>query len=143
MASRLISDLIPEVAAKVEFFVAACAARGVEVMVYCTYRSAEEQALLYAVGRTVPGKVVTKAKPWESAHQYRRAADCVPMVLGKPLWTHSNNSEEWQVFAEEAERAGLEWAGRWTRFREYVHVQDLGGQSMAHLRAAAATTGVA
>jgi len=133
MASRSVDDLLPEVRDKVLAFVNGCAARGVTIMVYCTHRGPEEQALLYERGRTLPGPVVTKAKSWQSAHQYRRAADCVPMVLGKPLWKYEKNSPEWVIFGEEVEKAGLEWAGKWQRFREYVHVQDLSGKTISQL----------
>lgn len=153
MASRALTDLVPTVRSKVESWVSACEARGVSVLVYCTLRSAEEQAALYQIGRTVPpiGKIVTNAPAWSSAHQYGRAVDAVPTVHGKPLWRAfpSNSAEqafrasgelrhlvpEWAVFAEEAERAGLEWAGRWKSFREYVHVQALDGMTIAQLYA--------
>ena len=133
MASRSVDDLLPEVRDKVLAFIEGCAVRGVTVEVYCTYRSPQEQALIYERGRSLPGPIVTKAKPWQSAHQYRRAADAVPMVLGKPLWKYEAASPEWKIFGEEAEKAGLEWAGKWKRFREYVHVQDLGGKTISQL----------
>jgi peptidoglycan L-alanyl-D-glutamate endopeptidase CwlK len=131
MPSRDVNALVPEVAAKVRAWVAACAARGVEVLVYCTYRSADEQAELYARGRTKPGRRVTNAPAWSSWHNHRRAADAVPLRSGKPLWRYDADDVEWQVYAEEAKRAGLEWAGTWKKFREFDHVQDTGGLTLA------------
>lgn len=46
------------------------------------YRSPEKQAQLYAQGRTAPGPVVTRAKPWSSAHQLADAADICHLSLG-------------------------------------------------------------
>jgi peptidoglycan L-alanyl-D-glutamate endopeptidase CwlK len=103
----------------------------VDVLVYCTLRTAEEQAELYARGRTKPGPKVTMAAPWQSWHQYGRAVDAVPLVHGKPLWRYDGMRYEWQVFADEARAAGLEWSGDWKRFKEYVHVQDTGGMTVA------------
>lgn len=134
MASRRLEDLRPEAAERVKTWLAACAARGVDVLVYCTLRSPEEQAELYALGRTKPGKVVTNAPPWASYHQFGMAADGVPLRGGKPLWTYNSEAKEWVVFAQEADNAGLEWAGRWKRFREYVHVQYTGGKELSQLR---------
>lgn len=41
------------------------------------FRSFQEQAVLYAQGRTRPGKIVTNAKPGQSIHNYRYAVDIV------------------------------------------------------------------
>jgi peptidoglycan L-alanyl-D-glutamate endopeptidase CwlK len=76
---------------------------------------------------------VTNAKPWQSAHQYRRAIDGVPLRNGKPLWKYNSGDLEWQVVVEEAEKLGLEWAGRWKTFREFVHFQDLEGHTVQEL----------
>ena len=136
--SRALSDLEPETRARVEAWLAACTGRGVDVLVYCTLRTAEEQDALYQQGRTKPGRIVTNAPAGSSWHNYARAADAVPLRGGKPLWRYDSTDPEWQVFAEEAERAGLEWAGRWRRFREYVHVQHTGGLTLAQARSGTA-----
>lgn len=140
MASRKPEDLEPETHAKVLAWVAACAARGVDVLVYCTLRTPEEQAVLYGQGRTTKGPIITNAAPWQSFHQYGRAVDAVPMLNGKPDWSYSDlNGDKipdepwWNVMVEEADKQGLEWAGRWKGFREYVHWQFDGGHSLAEL----------
>jgi peptidoglycan L-alanyl-D-glutamate endopeptidase CwlK len=123
--------LIPEVRAKVEQWHEACLARGVEMLVYCTRRTAIEQEALYAKGRTSPGPKVTNALPWQSWHQYGRAIDAVPLDGGKPVWKYSPTNGLWAAAAEEGDLVGLEWAGRWKTFREYVHWQDTGGLTLA------------
>jgi peptidoglycan L-alanyl-D-glutamate endopeptidase CwlK len=51
----------------------------IEPLIYCGRRTMEEQAALYAKGRTISGKIVTKAKPGESYHNYGLAFDWVPL----------------------------------------------------------------
>ena len=48
-------------------------------LIYCGRRTMEEQAGLYAKGRTKPGKIVIKAKPGQSYHNYGLAFDWVPL----------------------------------------------------------------
>jgi len=48
-------------------------------LIYCGRRTMEEQAALYAIGRSAPGKVVTKARAGESYHNYGLAFDWVPL----------------------------------------------------------------
>jgi peptidoglycan L-alanyl-D-glutamate endopeptidase CwlK len=67
------------------------------------------------------GAHVTHAACGESWHNYARALDAVPLVNGKPAWKTA--SPYWQLYGEAAEKVGLEWAGRWKRFKEYPHVQ--------------------
>lgn len=52
---------------------------GILPLIYTGLRSMEEQAALYAIGRSKPGKIVTKARPGESYHNYGLAFDWVPM----------------------------------------------------------------
>ena len=39
----------------------------------------------------------------------------------------------WRVMVEEAEALGIEWAGRWKSFVEYVHFQVTGDKTIAEL----------
>lgn len=121
MPSRSLDDLHPIFQPYARAFVAACRVDGLEVLVYCTRRTMEEQAELYAQGRTKPGRIVTHARPGQSAHNYGLALDAVPMLAGKPQWQTS--SPLWQQFGRLARAAGCEWAGDWKRFREFPHVQ--------------------
>lgn len=130
-SSRSLDDLHPEVRPLVDAFLAACAKAKIDILVTCTWRSPQEQARLYAQGRTKPGKIVTRAQPGQSMHNAMRggkpaslAVDVVPMRAGKPVWgTTGADLELWQKVGKLGEKAGLEWAGRWTRFREFPHFQ--------------------
>lgn len=46
----------------------------------------------------------------------------------------------WRIMVEEADALGLEWAGRWTGFREFVHFQNRGGLDLDQLAAAQGIT---
>jgi peptidoglycan L-alanyl-D-glutamate endopeptidase CwlK len=163
MASRRIEDLELGVAELARKHQLACLERGVELLIYCTLRDEREQAELYAQGRTaeqlrtrrnrlarqglqVPAALLasikprptarklTNAGPGESFHQYGLAYDCVPLVQGKPVWSPTGAGEPlWKKVAAAGESIGLEWAGRWTTFREMPHFQATGGRSIEDL----------
>ncbi len=128
MASRSLSDLHPKAREKALQWIDACKAQDIDVLVYCTYRSAAEQDDLYRIGREIPGKRVTNAKGGQSMHQYRVAWDAVPLIGGKPAWS---NSELYRRMGEIAESLGIEWAGRWKSMRETAHFQYVEGLKLA------------
>jgi peptidoglycan L-alanyl-D-glutamate endopeptidase CwlK len=129
--SRKLDDLLPCVQKMAKDFVSKCAAVGIDVLITSTYRDMEEQARLFAQGRTTPGNIVTNARPGESFHNYRCAFDFVPRVNGIPQW------EDLSLFrkcGEIAEICGLEWAGRWVKMKEMAHCQFSGGLTIADLK---------
>lgn len=130
--SRSLDDLLPVVKLKAEAFKAACKAQNIDVLIYSTYRDNAAQAAEYAKGRSVPGHIVTNAKPGTSYHNWRCAFDFVPMVGGKEQW---NDSALYLRCGIIAESVGLEWAGRWKSFRETAHCQYTGGLSISDLQA--------
>lgn len=146
MASRRLEDLHPVTREKTKAFLQRAKEKGIDVLIYCTYRSPEEQEVLYMQGRLEQfgitleelnerrvklglwkltekeaKKKVTNAKPWQSFHQYGLAFDCAPLAGGKPDW---DNLEAYAVLGEISKEVGLEWAGSWERFRELPHFQD-------------------
>jgi peptidoglycan L-alanyl-D-glutamate endopeptidase CwlK len=86
-----------------------------------TYRNDTDQAADYAKGRTMPGKVVTNAKPGQSLHNYYPAlAFDIAFKVGNTLF--------WDVslfrkFATIAKKVGLEWGGDWPNFKDNPHFQ--------------------
>lgn len=124
MSSRLISDLEPITQGLAIAFLADCAVVGDDVLVTCTRRSPQEQDALWAQGRTVPGKIVTRARGNESPHNFGMALDIVPMIHGKPVWDIAHPS--WQRIAKIGQTAGLEWGGSWVKFKDYPHFQRPG-----------------
>jgi len=118
--SRKLEDLHPKVKTMCEQFIASCAKNNIDILITSTYRDAESQNALYAQGRTAPGKIVTKAKGGQSFHNWRVAFDFCPIVNGKPNWS---DVALYTQCGEIAESIGLEWAGRWKKFKELAHCQ--------------------
>jgi len=59
----------------------------------------------------------------------------VPLHHGKPVWdTSGANGLLWQQIGALGESVGLEWAGRWKKFRELAHFQFTGGLTLAELQ---------
>ena len=132
MASRAIHDLHPAVARRALAHMEVCKEQGIELLIYCTYRSTDEQDKLYAQGRTDPGKIITNARGGQSTHQYRCAYDAVPVINGKAVWDDLNLIIR---VGQLGETCGLEWAGRWSgKLKETVHYQYTGGYSINELR---------
>ncbi|WP_248484122.1 M15 family metallopeptidase domain-containing protein [Tepidibacter aestuarii] len=69
--SRNLNDLHPYVKHLAEKFIGGCKGHGIEVLIYCTYRSIEEQNKLYAKGRTVPGNKITQHSGVEQTYMKR------------------------------------------------------------------------
>lgn len=77
--------------------------------VFETFRSPERQRNLYAQGRTAPGDIVTKARPWSSYHQYGLAVDFVLFIDGKWSWrTDGQFRLAWERLHEIAREQNLE-----------------------------------
>lgn len=140
MASRKLEDLAPLFRARVAEWLADCHAESLEVLVYCTYRSHNEQADLYKIGRTVKGAGVTKtrpmgrkvtnAKPGQSAHQWGLAIDFVPMKNGKLLW---GDTKRYDHAIKLAEARGMESL----RPYELAHLQVAGFDWREYMRKSA------
>jgi peptidoglycan LD-endopeptidase CwlK len=128
MASRDLADLRQDVREMAEKHVSACAAEGIQLLIYCTFRSDREQAIEYAKGRTTPGRIVTNAKPGQSKHNHMEdskpaslAYDCIPLINGKAQWDNTALVNKVGILGESV---GLAWAGRWRgKLRESVHFE--------------------
>ena len=130
--SRNLSDLHPKVKTLCEQFIASCAKQNIDILITSTYRDTESQNALYAQGRTTPGKKVTNAKGGQSFHNWKVAFDFCPIVNGKAQW---NDVALFTKCGEIAESIGLEWAGRWVKFRELAHCQYTNGLTLADFQA--------
>lgn len=109
----------------------------VRVEVISGLRSWHTQAALYAQGRTKPGKIVTKARPGSSWHNYGLAFDLglfqggIYLDEGFPAQADKHYAELGKL----APKYGLEWAGNWKSFPETPHFQKTYGHSLAELQA--------
>lgn len=152
MASRKLTDLSPAVEAMAIKFLSDCSddpwfqRNGISVLITCTYRSGQEQDMLYAQGRTTPGRIVTNAKAGQSWHNAvdvhslpaAEAFDFVPLRAGKPVWgtsgdgvdddpsdDHKDDLEVWQRCGAHAVNCGLNWYGSpGSSFKEFPHCQN-------------------
>ncbi|WP_281954276.1 M15 family metallopeptidase [Pseudophaeobacter arcticus] len=91
-------------------------------ILYC-HRSADKQRELYSKGRTTPGRIVTKAGPWESAHQYYEAVDIIHPSKG---WEVSE--KYWDTLATVvrivSDKYGVQLNhGHNWRFRDSAHIE--------------------
>lgn len=136
-SSRSVDALVMPVKKMALDFIHAAKLVGIDLLITCTYRCPQDQDKLYAQGRNGnPGKIVTNARAGDSLHQYRVALDVVPLRDGKPVWgTTGADGELWQRIGELGESVGLEWAGRWVKFREFPHFQFTGGLTLADFKA--------
>ena len=153
MASRKLTDLTPNVKEKAEFVINYCKERGVEILIYCTLRTLQEQAILYRSSRKsgtiVQAKIQklkdrdlgflaeiiekvgaqayngwkTNAAPGESYHAYKEAFDAVPLLGGKAIWDYNRYPEGWAIYGEAVRAAGMCWGGDWLRHTDFPHAQ--------------------
>lgn len=78
---------------------------------YYGKRSIEVQDSLYAAGRTAPGRIVTRARGGESAHNYGCASDWTLFERsGKALWPKAG-SGAWSQYKDACVKAGAFWGG--------------------------------
>lgn len=126
--SREIGDLEPETRRMCVEFLAECEAAGLLVKITHTLRTMEEQAHLYAKGRTLPGPQVTKAKPGQSPHNYGMAFDVA--FEGKTPYPKETDPR-WEQLGKIGEMVGLKWGGRWKGFPDRPHFERPQWRSMA------------
>ncbi|MDP2606152.1 MAG: M15 family metallopeptidase [Deltaproteobacteria bacterium] len=88
---------------------------GIEILKTSTLRPLEEEAEIFAIGRTKPGKKVTNAEPGKSWHNFGLAFDVVPLVNGKAVW----DSPFWKRIGELGKQVGLFWVELITLMKKY------------------------
>jgi len=157
MAGKKLDELAGSIQQLAVQLLERCRLEGLDLLIYCTLRSIDEQARLFCQGRSAsqisakaaelrvrwnradladllcavgprPGKIVTFAGPGQSLHNYGLAFDAVPLAAGKPVWQTARPDERalWEHYGRLGTALGLEWAGTWTRFREFPHMQARG-----------------
>lgn len=108
----------------------------VTVEVISGLRSWQQQAALYAQGRTKPGRIVTKAPAGSSWHNYGLAMDLGLFQRGRYL-DETSPAVAAKLYAKLGSLAaalGIEWAGTWKSFPEGPHFQWTGGLTLAEAR---------
>ena len=99
-------------------------------------RTWDEQAKLYAQGRTASGKIITNARPGYSNHNFGIAVDMGVFKNGKYL--DENSPDESESFhrkaAEIAKKYNIAWGGDWLSFKDYPHFEYRTGKTLSQLR---------
>jgi len=107
--SRDLNLLHPIMRQRAQAVLQDCESAGLPLRIFEAWRSPNRQRLLYAQGRTAPGRIVTYAKAWQSYHQFGLAADFVGFVGGN--WTWDLPDATWRQLHGFGERHGLEKLG--------------------------------
>jgi hypothetical protein len=150
--SRSLDDLKPEMKAKALNVKKYCELRGVDLLIYYTTRTLQEQAILFrqsfndysvvkrkmakleSMGYDFLAKILkdvgsqpymgwkTNAACGESFHNYGFAIDAVPCEGKECLWSYEDNERQWDVYMDACENEGLFCGGRWVK-KDYPHAQ--------------------
>jgi peptidoglycan L-alanyl-D-glutamate endopeptidase CwlK len=112
------------------------APKNVRVEVISGLRSWSAQAALYAQGRSKPGRIVTKARPGSSWHNYGLAIDLGLFSEGIYLDERAPGRADilYKQIGAIAAKHGIEWAGNWKSFTETPHFQITFGLTLAAAR---------
>jgi len=122
--------------------------------VYETFRSFDRQMETWKQGRELrngvwvvvnASKVVTKAKPGSSTHQYGLGIDAIPdgdFSKQGIQWSWSDTMKDragkvipvpWKTIGKISASCGLEWGGMWKKFPDIPHHQNLFGCRISDL----------
>src|SRR5690242_2324462 len=91
---------------------------GLDVRVTQTLRTMDQQAALYAQGRTLPGPIVTKAMPGQSAHSWGCAFD---VCFGGP--EPFSDKHPWAQIGAIGKSVGLAWGGDFKSITDRPHFE--------------------
>ena len=83
-------------------------------------RTFAQQQALYDQGRTAPGRIVTDAKPEQSAHVFMYAVDIAPTDGHKIDW--NGRDAKWAEILEKAVNCGLAEGAHWRTFPDEPHL---------------------
>jgi hypothetical protein len=80
LTKTCVESLDADFRARVKAWITECCEQKLTPYIYEGRRTMQRQAELWAIGRTTLGKIVTKARPGQSYHNYGLAFDWVPLV---------------------------------------------------------------
>jgi peptidoglycan L-alanyl-D-glutamate endopeptidase CwlK len=111
-----LDGLQPDFKQRVASWYEECGSEGPKILIYCGFRSFEDQEELYKQGRTKAGSIVTNAKGGQSFHNYGRAIDYVPIVRGEVCWDDTAGYLKAQRIGKEFNLRAISW--------ELPHLED-------------------
>jgi peptidoglycan L-alanyl-D-glutamate endopeptidase CwlK len=113
---KVFDGLQPDFKEKVIRWYEECKEEGLKILVYCGYRSNEDQEKLYKQGRSVKGNKLTNARAGQSFHNYGRAIDFVPVKNGESSWDDTASYIKAQRIGKEFGLRPISW--------ELPHLED-------------------
>lgn len=119
-----LAEVHPLLAARVRSMDEMLVGENIVIRVTQGLRTWAEQAALYAQGRTVPGKVVTDARPGYSWHNFGLAVDVAPFDGGIPDWNVDHPA--WKRIVSVGESVGMVSGSEWRTFPDWPHFQMTG-----------------
>lgn len=128
-----IGTLLPYAQGMARTVVLLAKVNGIDARITSGTRSLAEQAELYARGRTAPGKIVTKAKPGSSLHNYACAID-VSIFVGGAYVNAAKPYNELAKIVLEDKAFTEEWGGNWKSITDRPHYQTVNGLTVAQIR---------
>lgn len=115
----------PPLADKVRELARQLAAEDIAIVVVQGLRTYAEQDVLYAQGRTTPGKIVTNAPGGHSWHNFGLAVDCAPKNPYHGIdW--NPNHPRWKRMEALGVALGLTSGASWVRLVDAPHFQVTG-----------------
>lgn len=142
---RDISELHPVFKPLVVDWLAACNAKGMQLLVVETRRTMDVMTAYYARGRQPLPKVndlyrkaglrpitkeenwsiITKAMPGYSWHYFGLAIDVVPLINGVPDWNYNPDDPKdyYDEMANNAMERGMIWGGNFRSFPDRPHIE--------------------
>ena len=142
-ASRSLDDLQPHMQVLAQRLLDRSKTAGIPLTVTSTLRPPAVQAVLYAQGRTAPGRIVTNARPGYSFHNFGLAIDVVPdELIALPDWgdtpAHRTRADMlWKKLGGIGKAIGLTWGGDFPHLPDRPHFEWADGLTLAQLRAGA------
>ena len=87
-------------------------------------RTMAQQRAIFAQGRTTPGKVVSNAKPGQSAHNFGYAVDLWPMKADGKNFDWGAKISLFKTMGAIAAELGLTWGGSFRTLFDGAHVES-------------------
>lgn len=127
-----LASVRPELAQIARHLANDCRAMGINIIYTWGLRTNVEQAILYAQGRSTPGRIVTQA-PDASRTPHGRGAALDFAILdptrpGTLTWAQGL----FYKVGQHATQLGLEWGGNWPKHPDPPHIQIQGWQQLSY-----------
>ena len=116
----------PPLASAVHTLIQQLLAQGHTAVITQGVRTSSQQAALYAIGRTKPGKIVTNCDGVVKVSNHQPKADGYGYAVDL-AWRTPNGGITWEgpwaLMGRLAQSLGLTWGGAWTSYLDRPHLE--------------------